>query len=432
MLCVLQEGSYLPNWDSEKSLVTLKSNFPDPGKAYNINNIQMGASCYSLMKNSEGKLAIADVMFLGMTDKTEIVGGMAGSILVAPNTMESLGEHPPAIVSGFMIGPPVAMIPKMAEPDNEVTEKKKKKAVVSVNEMMMKVGDEEVKMIMSKHISCDVLKMPADFIIEVGADEQLHTVREGKADLMKVLSCDGVEVSLILAKSFIPKKTMNRAKFLLVAASPNMNDGEPMHLLSSMPQVGSQSDLLKPDLLGLLYGAKDLSKVPWGSERDVVMGMLGPVIEFAINLSQVITSFQWQQSMINSLPEELRGVTKRLHKLYQDRKGEEFSELLSCVKTRMTYEDGEATPSGLLLDLDEDEADGGKHGKSIPCSDLRSEHGSPIKRGKKRAHPSPASSSKSSESKRSAPADEDVGSDEEGLFAEGTGSGSGSDEDSVC
>ena len=427
MLCVLQEGSYLPSWDSEK-LVTLKSNFPDPGKADKIHNIQMGASCYSLMKNSEGKLDIADVMLLTMTDKTEIVGGMAGSILVAPNTMESLGEHPPAIVSGFMIGPPVAMIPKMAEPDNEVTEKKKK-AVVSVNEMMMKVGDEEVKMIMSKHISCDVLKMPVDFIIEVGADEQLYTVGEGKADLMKVLSCDGVEVSLILAKSFIPKKTVNRAKFLMVATSPKMNDGEAMHLLSSMPQVGGQSDLLKPGLLGLQYGAKDLSKVPWGSERDVVMNMLGPVIEFAIHLNQVITSFQWQKPVINSFPKELCLVTKRLDKLYQARKGEDFSELLSCVKTRMTYEDGVPTPSGLLLDLVEDEADGGKHGKSIPCSGLRSEHGSPIKRGKKRAHPSPASSSKSSESKRSAPADEDVGSDQEGLFAEGTGSGSGSGSD---
>jgi hypothetical protein len=455
-----------------------KMNFPAPGKVVEINDLQMGGTCYSLMKNGEGKLSIADLMYLGMTTESEVVTGKAGSIVVVPS--KTTGIYP-SIVSGLMIGPQVAMIPKMAVADEEVAvaeKKKKKQAVKAVKELMMSIGsDKEARVISSKHITDQVMKLPVDFLVREGATNELELLSEGKADLLKVLMCDGVEVSVMLAKSFIPKST-SRAMFVLVAKSKKFNDGEAVHLLSSMPQAGAPKDILKPDLLGLEHGVNALFDLPWGADRGVVTGMLGKMIKFASDLSNLITAQEFQKkSMLRQFPAELCWVATRLQNLYAKRKGSEFSELLSRVKVRMAYEDGVATPSGLLLDEppadeveggEEDEADAGhgrgrgkggkkrlmaeedldpeyepsgkgKGGKGrrggkgkkakglakvakggSPRSGLRSgsEHGSPSQVGSKRARPSPASSSKSGKSKHSAVALEDVeddlvGSDED-------------------
>jgi hypothetical protein len=470
-----------------------KKNFPTPPKVVEVENLQMGGTCYSLMKNGEGKLSIADLMYLGMTTESEVVTGKAGSIVVVPS--KTTGIYP-SIVPGLMIGPQVAMIPKMAVADEEVAvaeKKKKKQAVKAVKELMMSIGsDKEARVISSKHITDQVMKLPVDFLVREGATNELELLSEGKADLLKVLMCDGVEVSVMLAKSFIPKNT-SRAMFVLVAKSKKFNDGEAVHLLSSMPQAGAPKDILKPDLLGVDHGVNSLWDLPWGADREIVTGMLLPLVKFASDLSNVITAQEFQKkSMLRQFPVELRKVVNQLQNLYAKRKGSDFSELLSCVKVRMAYEDGVATPSGLLLDADEvemveggeeDDADDGhghgrgrgkggkkrllgeedledpeyepsdkgkkakgrrggkgKKGKEVakggsPRSGLRSgsEHGSPSQVGSKRARPSPASSSKSGKSKRSAVAlddDEDglIGSDEddeEELFhPEGTGSGS--------
>jgi hypothetical protein len=360
-----------------------KTNFPAPGKVVEINDLQMGGTCYSLMKNGEGKLSIADLMYLGMTTESEVVTGKAGSIVVVPS--KTTGIYP-SIVSGLMIGPQVAMIPKMAVADEEVVvaekKKKKKPAVKAVKELMMSIGsDKEARVISSKHITDQVMKLPVDFLVQEGATNELELLPEGRADLLKVLMCDGVEVSVMLAKSFIPKTT-TRAMFVLVAKSREFNDGEAVHLLSSMPQAGTPKDILKPDLLGLEHGVNSLWDLPWGDDREVVTGMLLPMVKFANDLSNLITAQEFQKkSMLRQFPVELRKVVNQLQNLYAKRKGSDFSELLSCVKVRMAYEDGAATPSGLLLDEphadeveggEEDEADAG-HGRG--------------KDGKKRFHP---------------------------------------------
>jgi hypothetical protein len=256
-----------------------------------------------------------------------------------------------------------------------------------------------------------------------------------------------------------------------------------------MPQAGTPKDILKPDLLGIDHGVNALFDLPWGADREVVTGMLRPMIKFARDLSNLITAQEFQEkSMVKQFDAEMRKVATQLQNLYAKRKGSEFSELLSCVKVRMAYEDGAATPSGLLLDelpdvveqggedaeaeddhgrgkggkggkggkkrlLAEEELDPeyepgakGKKAKALAKSgSLRSglrsgsEHGSPSKLavGSKRARPSPASSSKSGKSKCSV-AMEDVengllGFDEdeveELLHPDGTGSGSEEEED---
>lgn len=428
-------------------LVVKKVNFPNPGGVMKIDGLMQGGNSFSLVKDKDGKTQIVDVMMLAFDEVPGIVHGKAGSILM-PHDLSNSGEFP-SIFSGYMIGPPVATIPKMTEP--EVTDQsctQKKKPAMSVKEVVMNIGEEEVNMILSKHISRNVMKMPVAHVIQVGADDELQILPDGKADLMKVLMCEGVELSLMLAKSYIPKSA-NRVHFVLLASSPQFNDGDPVHLLSSMPQSGAPSDLLKPGLLGQTYGVKDIWNVSWGFDREVVEGMLKPIIKFARDLDQLITSSKWQKS-INSFDPEMRGVAKKLQKLYQKRKGEEFSELLSYVKTCMTYENGVATPSGILLanpgvegevesELEDDDSDddpeynngnSGKKGSVFSRSGPRSKNRSPAKRS---AHSSPGSSSKSAKSKRSAVDDSECGivrsdeedSDDEELYAADNGSCSG-------
>ena len=305
--------------------------FPEPGhmvKADNIGN----KICYTAVMSAAG-LVLGDVINLDEHQRA-IVEGKTVSMLVDDNSMT--GSMTGSKVAYFLC-PDTQRFAACREPVQSKTSKTNNN--LEDKEVMLKIGDElEAKMVkttQSKHRSQHVLKICAQNLVQ-SSNGFLEMLPEGKENLMKVLSCKGVEVSLILAKRSIPNRT-TCVGFFLVASVPRVIDGEQekvcVHLFSSKPTTGQPLDLLHDKLLGQGFGAKDLCQANlWGPDAEVALGMLGPIIQFAWNLNNKIMG---KDVPMDEFLDPSDDVMTKLCELYRSQREEAFSKLLSSVKTYM-------------------------------------------------------------------------------------------------
>ena len=349
-LCFLQEGVYVPSFTPAKGMHTQRVNMPASGNVGKVSGVQLGGCVVSVVADSSGKLQVVELIPLHMTTEIEQVSGRLGTMVVSPGTDKMYQMH--SVVHVTAIGPAETTIPMFKKAD--VQGGRGKKAPVSSKQTTVMVGDDAISAFVGKHLTSTVIKVAdIDSLFEVGADNKsLERVQKGVLDLTKVLSCHGMEISLLLARGKIPNKT-KCVEFKLLAKHLHVNKGEPLYLLGTKPQIGNPPHLLTAGLFGLDKGAQDISDLPWGQHGDLVVPMLEPIILFATNLNKLLTSSNWQSQVIQLFsPGKCQDVAKALHKLYKSKQIPQFSYLLSCVKTRMFVQEGVPIPSGLLLDLD--------------------------------------------------------------------------------
>ena len=347
---VIEEGSYATTYDLDLHHDHSRMHFPATGVEL-VENLTLGGHIANIGRNNQGKLEVSSLMPLLMSGM-EMVSCPVGKVLVRANTDKMRGYF--GLVHGVTLPPDRANAPPSDHQTTPTGRTEKKKIVEKVKSWDLEVSEDVSFDPIPKVYKGTIMGNPvtkaalSTSMFEVDATGSLMP-GEGLADLGQLLELPGIRVWIQLRNTSCPIVRHNsKLNLSLLARHPNVNKNQPLHLFSTAPVNGISPGILKPGLFGqeagVEKGLKDLEDLPWGRYKPTVIQMLKPLVEYAIKLNQLIGAGKHQ---IKTLLEQISTTARRMEtddlvytptrelagnllKLYSEKRGEAFNEVLAC------------------------------------------------------------------------------------------------------